>query len=118
MSRGEKLYQRLDALERDYREVASAELARVLEAGYSSPLAYKAWGWNPRRWKWGQRLDRLEKEIGAIREKLDEPMRNSPVSAIRRVCEKLNEVGAGRWNEVRPLIRHVLAEWGRTVPAD
>ena len=113
MSRGEKLYERLDALERDYQKMAAAELARTLADGYSSMLAVKAWGWNPRRFKERQRLDKLEKEILAIREKLNEPLQDSPVATIRHVCEKLVEVGAGKWNEAFPLIRRVLTTWGQ-----
>ena len=86
MSRAEKLYRRLEDLESQYRALAAAELRQYMEVGSARLLlpqyAY-LWdgraGWDDAR----RRIEWLEKEIDALRDKLGEPPEQSPVEAVR-----------------------------------
>lgn len=91
MSRTEKLFQRLDELEAEYRRLAAHEFARWSDGGwwYSLFLVDKLPFLSVLRYPptaEQERLDSLlhvEKEIETLRLKMNQPMSESPVQKVR-----------------------------------
>jgi hypothetical protein len=100
VSRTEKLFQRLDELEAEYRRLAAHEFARWVHnqgyAGWSLFLVDKIPFLYSLRYPAAserQRLDEIlhvEREIETLRHKLDQPISESSVHAVRdaaaRIC--------------------------------
>jgi len=110
VSRAEKLYERLDALEFEYRQIIVSELRRWITTGYSHVLAQAIFLlFLGRRWQRDQmRINWLEKEIVALREKLNEPLTDSPVGVFRALSHKLTGPAKSDDSMLKPILRSAL----------
>jgi hypothetical protein len=113
MSRSEKLYQRLDELEAEYRRLVLGELRKHLKVGYSIPLYplfYPAL-FTGKKWSTdiGRRIESLSKEIDMLREKLGPLVRICPVTEIRGLVAKLKAHHEN--SSIPPLLREIIERW-------
>ena len=112
MSRAEKLYDRLDALESEYSQILTSELRRWITTGYSHVLAQAIFLlFLGRRWQRDQmRINWLEKEIVALRHKLNEPLVDSPVGVFRALSRSLNGPARSDDSMLKPILRAALEQ--------
>gem|GEM_PF-2783897 len=112
MSRAEKLYDRLDALESEYSQMIAGELRRWITDGFSMmlhraiflPYLGRFWQRNQMRFKW------LEKEIVSLRHKLNEPLADSPVGVFRALSRSLNGPARSDDSMLKPILRSALEQ--------
>jgi hypothetical protein len=116
MSRADKLYQRLNALEAEYRRIAARDLGRMLRGGYPWVIGRTLWNSFGKAYRRPEQQDfeQMEKEIISLRAKLDEPLVGSPVHVLRMIGRRYRE-SCQHSEHVRPLIRSVLDEWKKQV---
>ena len=119
MSRAQKLYQRLDALEIEYQRIAARDLRRMLRGGYPWVIRRTLWNSFGKAYRRPEQQDfeQMEKEIISLRAKLGKPLAGSPVSVLRMIGRKYQESWQ-HWEHVRPLIRGVLEEWKKVRDCD
>jgi len=126
VGRTDKLFQRLDHLEVEYRKLAANEFARWVHGGWYGrwslflvdklPFLYYL-KYPPAAEK--EKLDELqhiEKEIVMLRGKLDQPMTESPVHQVRTTAAQLcaaHESGEG--TELM-LAKRLLRDLGHEMP--
>ena len=115
MSRTGKLFRRLDELEEEFRRRAGAQLRWRLRGGFSMfllRLLPQSFDIKIRGNDEDNELFWMEKEIMALRAKLQQPMDQSPVGQFHKLCA---DVGAdqqgGRGHEFK-LIGELLDSWG------
>ena len=115
MSRTGKLFRRLDELEEEFRRRAGAQLRWRLRGGFSMfllRLLTQCFDIKIRGNDEDNELFWMEKEIMALRAKLQQPMDQSPVGQFHKLCA---DVGAdqqgGRGHEFK-LIGELLDSWG------
>jgi hypothetical protein len=112
MGKTEKLYRRLDELEAEYRQLTKRELLRYLDSNYSSTLSASQIPYFRKfdSAKGSHRILWLSKEIEVLRNKLGEPVANSPLADIRSLINKFDERFHND-SEKRPLIANVVEKW-------
>jgi hypothetical protein len=91
MRRNETLLNRLGEIESQFRELLRHEFKTVSDGKFSQYLwkSDSTWG---RKWRdeHSQMLEKLEKEILQLREKLQLPVGESPVSFVEEFVEQRN----------------------------
>ncbi len=114
VSRTEKIFHRLDELEAEYLRLVHKEFEGWLQGRWSRFLArmydVRPWG---KYWQneGHAHLLCLEKEIEALRMKLDQPLAESPVGAVQELFGKLKEEKRGGSGSEYPLVREFLKRW-------
>jgi len=116
MSRTEKLFWRLDQLEGEFRKVATTELQAFLRGSFSQILS-RVYSDTFRGKKWRSEecgdFEWMEKEIEALRVKLEQPVSESPVGQLRTLLQQLDaEKKNGTGMEFR-IVQELLRRWGR-----
>ncbi|HEX5245194.1 MAG TPA: hypothetical protein VFW23_18180 [Tepidisphaeraceae bacterium] len=115
MSRTAKLFKRLDELEEEFRRRAGAQLQRRLRGGFSMFLLrlhpqstdIRIHGNDD-----DNELFWMEKEIIALRAKLQKPMDQSPVGQFHKLCADIGADQKGGLGHQFKLIGELLDCWG------
>lgn len=115
MSRTEKLFNRLDELEAEYRNLAAEALEKYLRGSWS--VVHRHLFSDMFRGKFWRNEERahfewLEKEIEALCLKLDQPLSASPVGQMRALAQKLRAAWSSGDGMEFPLARELLKFWG------
>ena len=114
MSRTGKLFQRLDELEEEFRRRAGAQLRRRLRGGFSMFLLRlhpQSFDIKIRGNHDDNELFWMEKEIIALRAKLQQPMDQSPVGQFHKLCADIgSDRQTGLGHEFK-LIGELLDSW-------
>ena len=126
MSRTEKLFQRLDRLEIEYRELAAKEFARWVGGGWYGrwslflvdklPFLYHLRYPAAAEKEKLDELLRFEKEIETIRAKLDQPMSESPVHRVREIAAQICAAHESGEGTEFMLAKGLLREFGHDIP--
>lgn len=122
MGRVAKLFERLDALEAEYRELAADEFARwvyspwygrwslflVEKLPFLHFLKYPPAEERERR----DEIMRVEHEIEGLRRKLDQPISGSPVHAVRVASARINAAHEAGDGTEMTIVKALLTELG------
>lgn len=126
VGRTEKLFQRLDQLEVEYRKLAATELARWVHGGWYGrwslflvdklPFLYHLRYPAAAEKEKLDELQHIEREIEMLRGKLEQPMSESPVHQVRmRAVEICTAHDSGEGTELM-LAKRLLRDLGHEMP--
>jgi hypothetical protein len=112
MKRTEKLFARLENLEDEYRKLIIREFERASRHLYSRYLIRKTASFLPGKyWRDSDTayIERVEKEIIALRKKLHEPLSESPVAVVSEFVSKCEDIKDWRAEETH-FAKQILAK--------
>ena len=113
MSRTNKIYERLDQLETEFRKRLTDEFQKGPSGAWSRYLSRKIPHlMDGRFWRNAEaaELEMMEKDIVALREKLGEPISESPVNILREFCKRRSELKDPHSGSEAALVKEMLSK--------